>query len=421
MTAGIEAIAGHDLSFRFNTSRDDEFGLVEESVDNMAARIQAHQSELSDAREYLEGIVENSADIIITVDPQGFIRTVNRGAEQTLGYQREELIGQRIELLFADPRERDLAIARLENRDSVVNYETRFRTKQRAVRNVLLTLSRLRNREGAAIGTIGISKDVTNERELRDLLVRSQAAASIGEAATAIQHAIKNMLNTLTGGSYLVRLGMAKDDRERTGEGIEMIDEGISTIADLSSNMLKYAKEWTLKLQLIDLALLVEDVCRAIKQTADEAGVTIRRDISDHLPLVSCDSRLVHMALMDIATNALDACIFKPYIGTETPEIVFSVHRQNDGDSIVVEVRDNGIGMSRETKAKVFKPFFTTKERFGTGLGLALTSRIVRLHGGEIGVESELQRGSRFRIVLPVEHISTNQGAKDGQESPGGR
>ena len=421
MAAGIQAIAGHDLSFRFNTSRNDEFGLVEESVDHMAARIQAHQTELRDAREYLEGIVENSADIIITVNLKGFIQTVNRGAEQTLGYQREELIGQRIELLFADPRERDLAIARLEHRDSVVNYETCFRTKEKGVRNVLLTLSRLRNAEGAAIGTIGISKDITNEKELQDLLVRSQAAASIGEAATAIQHAIKNMLNTLTGGSYLARLGMAKNNQERMGEGIDMIDEGISTIANLSSNMLKYAKEWTLKLEFTDLALLVEDVCKAIKQTAGQRDVAIHRDIPDHLPLVSCDSRLVHMALMDIATNALDACLFKSYSGTETPEIVFNVYLENNGESIVVEVRDNGIGMSEETKAKVFTPFFTTKELSGTGLGLALTSRIVRLHGGEIGVESEPQRGSRFRIVLPVERMSTNQGAKDGQESPGGR
>src|SRR3990172_8061296 len=112
MAAGIQAIAGNDLSFRFETDRSDEFGLVEEAVDQMAARIQAHQTELSDAREYLEGIVENSADIIITVNPKGSIQTVNRGAEQVLGYRREELIGQQIELLFADPRERAAAIAR---------------------------------------------------------------------------------------------------------------------------------------------------------------------------------------------------------------------------------------------------------------------------------------------------------------------
>jgi len=408
MAAGIQTIAGNDLSFRFATNRDDELGLVEESVDQMAARIQAHQTELSNAREYLEGIVENSADIIITVNPGGFIQTVNRGAEQALGYRREELVGQRIELLFADPRERDAAIARLEHKDSVTNYETRFLSKEGAVRNVLLTLSRLRNREGTAIGTIGISKDITHEKELQDLLIRSQAAASIGEAATAIQHAIKNMLNTLTGGAYLMRRGMAKNDHEMMDDGIEMIDEGISAIGNLSSNMLKYAKEWTLQLEPTNLALLVEDISKAIKQTARESGVSVECHLSDRLPLVSCDSRLVQMAVLDIATNALDACTFKQYSDTEKPEIVFGVHLDDDGDSIVVEVRDNGIGMDEETKANIFKPFFTTKELAGTGLGLALTARIVGLHGGEIGVKSRPRQGSRFRIVLPVEPVNMN-------------
>jgi PAS domain S-box-containing protein len=420
MAAGIQAIAANDLTFRFKTDRNDEFGLVEESVDHMTARIQTHQDELRDAREYLEGIVENSADIIITVNPEGFIQTVNRGAEEALDYRREELIGQRIELLFADPRERDVAIARLEDQDSVVNYETRFLTKSKATRSVLLTLSRLRNREGMALGTIGISKDITKEKELQYLVVQLQSAAAIGQAATAVQHAIKNMLNTLTGGSYLVRLGIAKDSQERVREGIEMVDEGIATIGDLSSNILKYAKEWTLNREVTDLGLLVSDICRGIEQAGRQRGVRVHWDIPDRLPRVRCDPRLIRMALMDIATNALDACNSKSYTGTEIAEIVFALYLQSDDNSVVVEVRDNGIGMDAETKTNVFKPFFTTKELGGTGLGLALTSRIVKLHGGEVRVESEPQRGSRFRIVLPVEHMSMNQGAKDGQESPGG-
>lgn len=421
MAAGIQAVAGTNLSFRFKTHRRDELGLVEESVDDMAARIQAHQTELRDAREYLEGIVENSADIIITVNPKGLIQTVNRGAEQTLGYLREELIGRRIEILFADPRERDVAIARLEHGDSVVNYETHFLTKTEAVRDVLLTLSRLRDREGTPIGTIGISKDITKEKELQGLVAQSQAAAAIGQAVTAIQHAIKNMLNTLSGGSYLVRVGMAKDNRERIEEGLAMIDEGIWRIGDHSLNMLKYAKEWTLTLELTDLALLVNKVCNAIEHAASDRGVIVRRNIPDHCPLVSCDSRLVHMALMDIATNALDACSTKAYKDPETAEIIFNLYLENDTNSIVVEVRDNGIGMNEETRENIFRPFFTMKEELGTGLGLALTSRIVKLHGGEIGVESELEKGSTFRLALPLEGRSMNQGARDGQESPSRR
>ena len=421
LAAGIQAIAGTDLSFRFDTHRKDELGLVEEAVEDMAARIQTHQTELRDAREYLEGIVENSADIIITVNPNGLIQTVNRGAEQALGYRRAELIGQRIEMLFADPRERDVAIARLEHGDSVVNYETHFLTKSGVVRDVLLTLSRLRDREGTAIGTIGISKDVTKEKELQGLVVQSQAAAAIGQAVTAIQHAIKNMLNTLSGGSYLVRLGVAKNNQERIEEGLAMIDEGIWRIGDHSVSMLKFAKEWSLTPELTDLALLLNKICAGIEHAAHDRGVVVRRDIPDHTPLIPCDSRLIHMALMDIASNALDACSERTYQDPETAEIAFGLFLENRAKSIVVEVRDNGIGMDEETRANIFRPFFTMKDELGTGLGLALTSRIVKLHGGKIDVESEPGKGATFRIALPVEGRSTNQGVKDGQESPGRR
>jgi PAS domain S-box-containing protein len=412
MISGIQAVASDDLSFRFKTDREDEFGLVEESFDQMAGRIETQQTELRAGREYLEGIVENSADFIITVNTEGLIETVNRGAEQALGYQREELLGKPIEILFADPGERDVAITGLEGQDSVTNYETRFLTKDKEVKHVLLTLSRLRDRDGKAIGTIGISKDVTKEKELQSRLMQSQAAAAIGQAVTAIQHAIKNMLTALTGGSYLVRSGMVKNNEGRMEQGMEMIDEGIATIGDLSLNMLKYAKTWTLEPEVTDLGQMVRDICRDIEQSASEIGVAIHCNVHDQLPLVSFDARLTHMALMDIATNALDACHWKSYHDEEKAEIEFLVYLEAEREFIVVEVRDNGIGMTEEVRANIFTPFFSTKEKWGTGLGLALMSRIVKLHGGDIEVEAEPERGSVFRITLPVPGVNTNQGVK---------
>jgi signal transduction histidine kinase len=190
-----------------------------------------------------------------------------------------------------------------------------------------------------------------------------------------------------------------------------MIDEGISRIRTLSSNMLRYAKEWKLELEVTDLTLIVEDICNAIRQTASSQSITIRCHLADHLPPVSCDAGLVHMALMDLITNALDACSVKHYTDTETADIVLAVYPETTGKFVVAELRDNGTGMTEETKASIFTPFFSTKEESGTGLGLSLASRIINLHGGEIYVETEPQKGSTFRITLPVADINTKQGA----------
>ena len=412
---GTKRIASNDLDFRFGLNHNDEIGVLEESFNKMTATIQAHQEELRSAKEYLEGIVENSADIIITVDREGFIQTFNRGAEQALGYDREEVLHKRIENLFVDARERDVAIARLKGEDNVKNYETRFRSKDGQVRNVLLTLSRLRDRECRPIGTLGISKDITQEKKLIRELVQSQKFVAIGQAVTAIQHAIKNMLNALKGGAYLVRNGMAKDNRQRIEEGWSMVEEGIDRISRLSHNMLNFAREWKLELQRVDLNALVARVSDLNRQTAEERGVVLHNSGSDDLPDVLCDPKLIHMAATDILVNAIDACNWKDYGSDESPAILFNNFLSEGGDVFVIEIRDNGCGMKEEIRRQIFNPFFSTKKTLGTGLGLALTARIINEHGGEITVESEPDRGAIFRIHLPVDGPRDYKETDDGQ------
>jgi len=415
LIAGTKRIAANQLDFRFDQKRDDEIGMLEESFNTMTARIQAHRAELRSAMEYLGGIVENSADLIITVTPEGFIETFNRGAEQALGYGRVEVIGRRIEMLFVDPRERSVAIARLEDTDNVRNYETRFLAKDGQVRNVLLTLSRLRDRQGNPIGTMGISKDVTQEKNLQRELVHSQKFAAIGQAVTGIQHAIKNMLNALKGGAYLIRNGMAKDNRQRVEEGRAMVEEGIDRISDLSRNMLNYAKEWKLELHREDSNGLVANICEQNQRIAVEQGVALRCEVPDGLPAVLCDPKLIHMAVTDILVNAIDACAWKDYHSGESPEVVLENSLGEGGDFVVIEVRDNGCGMNEEIRRNIFTPFFSTKKTRGTGLGLALTARIIDVHGGKISVESEPDRGTTFCIYLPVEGPTDRRETIDGQ------
>ena len=210
----------------------------------MTSKLELLIQRFRETQEYLEGIVESSADIIITVNRAGFILTFNTGAELALGYARDEVINQPVEMLFADPQERDVAVARLRDEDHVVNHATKFVTKDGRVRDVMFSVSRLRGPYGFPIGTFAIGRDVTNEMELQRQIIQSERYAAIGQSFTAIQHAMKNMMNALTGGAYMVKIGLDKQDWAMLEEGWSMASQGIDNIRDLSQSLLKYVRDW---------------------------------------------------------------------------------------------------------------------------------------------------------------------------------
>jgi two-component system NtrC family sensor kinase len=420
LVEGLRRVTNADFDFRFREDGNDEFAELASSFNEMTAQLSGTLRQLKRTREYMEGIVENSADIIITVDPEGLIRTFNAGAEKTLGYGRDEVIGKHVEMLFADPSERDVAIARLEYTDHVVNYETHFVTKTGKVRDVILTLSRLRRADGTPIGTYGISKDVTREKRLQRQLLQSEKMAALGQAITGIQHSVKNLLNVLKGGSYIVKTGLAKGDKQLLSEGWEMVEEGIAHMTQLSTTMLQFARERRLDLQETDLAELARGIHGLSNARFRDKGVEFVVDIDDELPRIRCDRELIHSVLMDLLSNALDACEWRAYGPEEKAQVELSVRRWNER-SVCIAVSDNGEGMTEEIKANLFTPFFSTKKGAGTGMGLSVVARAVSSHGGKVKVESERGQGSTFRVFLPIEGPKAGEEEIDVEESVGRR
>ncbi len=418
LAEGMNKLAEKEFDYRLEEDDKDEFGSLASSFNDMASLLSAFLVELKKTRDYLQSVLESSADIIITVNPSGHIQTINAGAEKALGYQRLEVIGKHVEMFFVDPKDRDLAIAQLEYADDVVNYETQFLTKEGKVKDVLLTISRLRNPTGEIIGTIGISKDITEEKHLQNQLIQSQRLAAIGEVFTGIQHSMKNMLNACKGGSYMVKTGLAKDNRKMLEEGWEIVQQGIDRMTDMSTDMLKYVKEWKPRFEKVDLVQVLSEIYRVIRQTAKDKGVEIRLNISRELPSLICDARMIYSAVMDIVSNALDACLWKDYGGGEVPEVDIGAYTAPDRKELIIEVKDNGCGMTEDVKANIFTPFFSTKSKAGTGLGLSITSRMINIHNGRIDVESEPDEGTVFRIALPLDAFSKNQERIDGKKSP---
>ncbi len=420
LTEGVRRVTHSDFDFRFEETGNDEFAELASAFNEMTSQLSGTLRTLKRTREYMEGIVENSADIIITVDPEGRIRTFNAGAEKTLGYQRDEVIGEHVETLFADPTERDVAIAQLQHTDHVVNYETHFLTKDGRVRDVILTLSRLRRSDGTPIGTYGISKDVTREKRLQRQLLQSEKMAALGQAITGIQHSVKNLLNVLKGGSYVVKTGLAKDDKQLFSEGWEMVQEGIEHMTRLSTTMLQFARERRLDLKPTDLGELARRIHGLSHTRFREKGVELALDVEDDLPDVRCDRELIHSVIMDLLSNALDACEWREYGPTEAARVELIVHRA-DARSVSVAVVDNGEGMTEQVRSKLFTPFFSTRKGTGTGMGLSVAARAVSSHGGTITVETQRGQGSSFRVRLPIDGPAAGEEERDVEESIGRR
>lgn len=400
---GMNQLAQKNFDYRLEENDIDAFDKLAQNFNIMAVLLSSYESELVKARDFLNSILEGTADIIISVNARGKILSFNTGAEQALGYTRDEIIGQHIETIFVDISERNVALERLQYGDNVKNYETRFRTKDGEIKDVLLTLSLMRHPTGTFVGTFGISKDITDEKKLQKQLIQSQRLAAIGEVFMGIQHSLKNMLNTCRGGAYMVKTGLKKDDRKMFEEGWDIVQLGIDKMTEMTIDMLKYVREWKPKIESVDIGSLFTEVEKLVSKNTEGKGIGFSMEMPEGIPSVMCDPRMIHSVLMDLITNAIDACEWKDYDNTESPEISIRSYMNDNEQNAVLEVKDNGCGMTEEVKTNIFNPFFSTKSKAGTGLGLSITSRMIEVHKGRIDVDSEPDKGSVFRIFLPLD------------------
>jgi signal transduction histidine kinase len=200
----------------------------------------------------------------------------------------------------------------------------------------------------------------------------------------------------------MIETALEEDDRELLEEGWSMVQEGVNNITNLSTLMLNYVRELQPELGETDVGRLVKSVYITTREMAQKKGISLQLDVARDTPAILADSRLIHSVVLDLVTNAVDACVWKDYEEDESPQVVLRARGAGGGSWVEIEVEDNGQGMADEVKENIFTPFFSTKKKLGTGIGLTMTSRIVRKHGGTIEVESELTRGTKFTVSLPV-------------------
>jgi signal transduction histidine kinase len=228
-------------------------------------------------------------------------------------------------------------------------------------------------------------------------MVQTERLAAVGQTIATLSHHIKNILQGLRGGSYLVDMGLESDDRAVLQKGWEIVRRNQNKIASLVMDMLSFSKDREPEFVETDLGSLVDEVLETVQQRADEAGVTIRREVPERLPRVMLDPEAMSRAILNVVTNALDAVE-----GHAVPEVTVAVEADPAAGLIRISIADNGPGMPPDTLANVFDLFMSTKGARGTGLGLPVSRKILREHGGDIRAMSAPGRGSTFVLELPL-------------------
>ncbi len=227
--------------------------------------------------------------------------------------------------------------------------------------------------------------------------VEAERLAAVGQTIATLSHHIKNILQGIKGGSYLIDMGLNNKDEAVVRRGWAIVEKNQTRIYHLVMDMLSFSKDREPVLEPADLNLVVADVVELAQSRAQELGVTLDWSPMDGLPPTLLDSEGIHRAVLNIVTNALDAA-------EERPEARVRVATGVDSAAAIlrVEVEDNGVGIAPEDLASIFGVFASTKGTRGTGLGLPVSQKIVREHGGQILLNSQVGRGSKFVVELPI-------------------
>jgi signal transduction histidine kinase len=282
----------------------------------------------------------------------------------------------------------------------------REREEQGAVRDgekthYLVHMVPLIGRDGTIPYIVEMSTDVTTVKRLEQEKLDAERLAAVGQTVAGLAHGVKNLLMGIDGGMYVLESGMEKGDAARIVKGWEMLKGDMARMTSFVKEFLEFAKGRTARVERIDPNEPAREVVSLFRDTARLKGIEIRANFQEDLPSAAMDKEGVHTCLVNLVSNALDACEL-----SDKPSRNVIVSTRDQEGRLVYEVADDGTGMDYDVKRKIFTNFFSTKmSGKGTGLGLLTTRKIVQEHGGKVSFDSAEGAGSVFRLEFPWDKL----------------
>lgn len=356
------------------------------------------ETELRLAKEQLEAVIGNIAEAIIALNLERRIIKVNNAFERMYGWKAEEILGQKASVIIPETHmaRAKALVAGLEEGESFIGIESAGLKKDGEIFDVSITLSPIRSPYGKIEGYTGILRDISERKRNEELLRKSEMLSVIGQMAAGVAHEIRNPLTSLKGFIQLIKSG-----DELKEKYIEIILSELERINMIVNEFMVLAKPQVSKPSLANFNRLLEDVVTLTSTQAVINNVNIEQLHADALPSILCEENQIKQVFLNIIKNAIEAM---PQGGLITIQSNIE-HEETEKPTLKIIVSDTGTGISKERLANLGEPFYTTKEK-GTGLGLMVSMRIIRAHGGDITFASEEGLGTTVTVMLPFQRES---------------
>jgi two-component system sensor histidine kinase HydH len=346
---------------------------------------------LDEMRTYTRNVLESMANGLITVDRSLCVATFNPTALEILGKTKEDVAGRPISELL--PLENEIKKV-LSDSESILEKEVKITSERKGKDFLFLSVSPLKEPDShIARGAVIILRDVTMIRELEQKVILSEKFAALGRLSAGVAHEIRNPLNSIRGfiQYFQKKLSLEEEDYRYTDLMITEVDR----LNRVISKLLAFSKPREPRLSIRSPYEILDHCIRVIEREAQGEGL-IRTTYADEMPLVLMDTDQITQVFLNILINAVEA--------TPKGGKIFVKCELDEPGRLRIAVEDTGEGIPKENIDKLFDPFFSTKKK-GTGLGLAIVKSIIEAHDGEIDVESEPGKGTRFIITLNTYQI----------------
>jgi PAS domain S-box-containing protein len=347
----------------------------------------------------LASALESSADAVVITDPQsGTIQYVNQAFEVITGYTKNEALGQTLHFLESgrDTEQHYRELREALRRDSVWRGQLVNKRKDGSLYFEDCTFSPVRDASGQIINFVSVRRDVTEKLRLESIAESVNTMDNIGYVFSGVRHEIGNPINSAKMSLSVLQRKLDTASKEVVKDYVERALGEIGRVEQLLKSLRNYNLYETPELQNMSLKAFMQKFFQLVTDDFARKGIVLRHEIHEDADWAVADPRALQQVLLNLFTNAADALMSRP-----SPEIVVTIMRRFG--QVLLQIADNGCGITEKQQQDLFKPFYTSKPH-GTGLGLVIVRKMVARMHGKIEISSDPGQGTMVTISLPEGH-----------------